>query len=450
MGDMAGFSNMKLSSMDKMKAGEVTKEPSFADMVPCDRTFVLDSDFDATIAKMEQVLKGGEGKEASANAAHSDTSAELVKSDLADRGQKPVDSSENHDTGSSYDPDDRRLPAPVPVNPRLFPGLHLGYGQAKSSHSKREVLKMRLLSVVLNRLASNYYRTVHQKNEEPKEELFTVQMSKGSEPITKPGDLIKALQDGGNKVELVPTTHLTTFGINLCVKENDGSWSNIPLAAFLESGHEDKHGRPAPAIMPHSGLDLMITGPLAGTRADGTPSELLLQHFEGIEGFCGWNSNENPVGPFNVAIETGERLTGDDAARAVALYATMLNGLATKLQLPFGGYGLTAVFNDSAALVQQALYGESTIYPMTSIGRFMQRSHRYGQVLGKDLANLPGMDQEVQDVKEICRAMKRIPSDLNATPGNAYNAAQRMKKTLQPELPFLLMKETKNVVESII
>ena len=100
------------------------------------------------------------------------------------------------------------------------------------------------------------------------------------------------------------------------------------------------------AMLPHSGLDMFITGPLAGKRKDGAPSTLQIQHFHGIEGYSGWNSNDHPVIPFNVAVECGPRLHGAeaaDAARIAGLYASVLNGLSTELKLPFGGYGLTAV-----------------------------------------------------------------------------------------------------------
>ena len=178
-----------------------------------------------------------------------------------------------------------------------------------------------------------------------------------------------------------------------------------------------------------------------------------LQHFNGIEGFCGWQSNEHPEVPFNVAVETGPRLKGNDAVRAAriaALYATVLNGLSTELKLPFGGYGLTAVCNDSAALVQQCLYNATTIYPMTSVGRFLLRTQRYGDRLADQLNSHEDLDLEVQDLYLITTAMKKIPSDLNASPGNAQDAARRMLATLQPNLPFLLAKDSKNVMESIL
>lgn len=112
--------------------------------------------------------------------------------------------------------------------------------------------------------------------------------------------------------------------------------------------------------------------------------------------------------------------------------------------------GLTAVCNDSAALVQQCLYNTTTIYPMTSVGRFLQRTMRYGQRLEEKFQSHDGLDREVEDLAAISAAMKKIPSDLNASPANAASAARRMLATLQPNLPFLLAKDSKNVMESIL
>jgi hypothetical protein len=247
-----------VSAIDMMKAGEVVFDGvSFSEV-----SLIEQFDFDAAIAEMEQKLDQPE-----------------VCFDIGDCQLKGAQDSASEDEPipsskpSGYDPDDRAMVEPVPINERLFPGLHLGWGSAKSSHTKREVLKMRLLSVILNKLGANYYRISNGENG-----IFSVRMAATEKPITTPSEFIQALIDSGHTVEAVPTSRITTFGIALCVKEDDVTWSHIPLAVFLESGYEAKDGSGVtPAMMPHSGLNLMISGPLAGTRKDGTPSELHVQ-----------------------------------------------------------------------------------------------------------------------------------------------------------------------------
>lgn len=438
--------NVNLTAMTKMERGEVVKGPSFCDEeIP--PNFIISQDFDRTVRNMELRLIRGD-----------DYGGVLASTDLKVAQETVLDQDTVHNSdeellgSESYDPDDIKLGEPVPVNRRLFPDLCLGYGDAVSSHTKREVLKMRLLSILLNKLGANYYKQVH-GNDDDDADLFTVQMKDNYEPISTPWEFVEKLLDTGHEIEAVPSSRLTTFGVGMSIKEKDGSYTNVPLGVFLESGYEDKHGRMAPAMLPHSGLDLRIRGPLAGSRSDGTPSTLALQHFIGIEGFCGWHSHANPVVPFNEAVPAGTPLTGLQAVRAVrlaGLHANVLNGLATELGLPFGGYGTTAVCNDSAAILQQCLYGETTIYPLTSIGRFAQRTMRYAQSLRENLAKREGMDIEVQDLDAIVLAMKQLPSDINASPTNSKSAANRMLHTLQPKLPFGLMHDAKDVMESIL
>lgn len=239
--------NLSLSAMDKMKVGEVIKGPAFAEglsddaLIPND--FVVDKDFDAAVKSMEGILAGHDERGEM-------TSTELKMAQdavIQDEHDKHDDAKAYKDEQgrADYDPEDRSVGEPVPVNPRLFPGLHLGWGSAKSSHTKREVVKMRLLSLLLNKLGANYYRMA---NGEPESNIFKLQMKPGDEPITTPWEFVKALQDAGHKIEVVPTSRMTTFGLALCVKEDDDSWSNIPLGVFLETGYEDREGNMAVSI----------------------------------------------------------------------------------------------------------------------------------------------------------------------------------------------------------
>ena len=92
---------------------------------------------------------------------------------------------------------------------------------------------MRLISTLLNRLGANYCRQMDGAMED---ELFAIQMSPASSPITRPDQFVQALLDSGHEVSIVPTSRLTTFGLGMCIAEKDGSWTNVPLGVFTESG----------------------------------------------------------------------------------------------------------------------------------------------------------------------------------------------------------------------
>lgn len=344
---------------------------------------------------------------------------------------------------------------PTPINPRLFPGLHLGWGDGtKCTHTNREVIQNRLLSVLLNRLGANYHTLTEHGNENaPDDELFRVQMTGDSEPITTPWEFVQGLIDSGHDVTCVPTSRITTFGISLSVQESDNSWSSIPLACILESGYEDRKGNMAPVLMPHSGLVMEIEGPLIGNRADGSINRCSIQHFIAIDGFCGWHSNHDANMPWLADVNCDTPVTGKEAVRAsrlAGLYACVLNGLGTEMDLPFGGYGLTGVCNDSAALLEHCMYGKSNIYPMTSIGRFLMHSLRYTRDFRTRLTLQPGNDEELEDLGDILKSMREIPSDVHAAPANARSAAERMLYFLPEDPPFKILDETKRIMGEIL
>lgn len=436
--------NSNLTTMEKMAVGEIVKgQPSFVDpsdnMVP-EHNFCIATDFEDVIQRMEAKL--------GAHPDHQEGHVTSAEHELALEVTDPKANEEKKEQTTTYDPEDTSMAAPVPINSRLFPDLHMGWGDAKCTQTKREVLRMRLIALLLNRLGANYQKI------DKEDDMYTVQMAADGPKMTKPSELVQALVDAGHEIQVVPTSRLTTFGLALCVKEPDNRWTNIPLGVFLESGFEDEHGNSCPAMMPHSGLDMHLTGPLAGKRADGTPSTLRVQHYIGIEGFCGWKSHELPQVPFSQAVEHGPRLTEPAevvrATRLAALHAIALNGVATDLHLPFGGYGVTSVCNDSAAVIQQCLYDRSTIYPLTSIGKFAQRTMRYAQRLQKRLDAVGTYDDEVRELTALVHAMKQLPNDINSAPSNAESAARRMLRTLQPRLPFLLNADSKLVMESVL
>lgn len=238
------------SAMEKMFLGEIGYSLSFSDteknLIP--NPFVLFHDFPATIKNMEDLLRTSSGGGCGQSTRELDTAKEeLLDDPLLQQDLKEIKHTPPRRFKDLYDPHGTKMADPVPINPRLFPGLHLGLGDAQCSHTNREVLKNRLVSVLLNKLGANYAKLIKGETD-----LFSVQVE-DDKIITTPSELVKALNDSGHKVEVVPSCQSVSFGVFLCILEDDGSWSHIPLAAFLESGYEDADGMAAPAFMPHSG-----------------------------------------------------------------------------------------------------------------------------------------------------------------------------------------------------
>jgi hypothetical protein len=183
-------------------------------------------------------------------------------------------------TTKVYDPDDLDLPEPQPINPTILPGLHMGWGNAKCTHTKREILRNRLFAVLLTKLSYNY-----QCRKEGKRDCFVVQMNK--KDCQFPDEFVHALIDSGHTIEVCPRSAITTFGLACCVKEDNGSWTNIPIAYFFRTGYERFDQRPAYFSAPHGGIDMKIEGPLVGTiPATGRPQKCDIQFYMAI-GTCG-------------------------------------------------------------------------------------------------------------------------------------------------------------------
>ena len=414
----------KTSPLRLLRDGESGFKPNFVDQKHPETqeplmpdTFVISRHWKQAIDGMEKIMMADDDE----------NDFQSSQRDLPE-GQPPVKK-------LAYSPESRELPPPTPINERLLPGLHLGYGSAKCTHTHREILENRMLCILLNRLASNYYFD----SSEP----YKVQLDEDGDEITTPSALVEALMATGHTIETCVVSRVTSFGVGLSVKEDDASWSNIPLGYFVQSGFQDAQGNDAFTLLPHSGLVMTVRGPL---MENGN-----IQHFMGIDGMCAWHSNHDPMVPWIKDIECSPVFCAEDAvrsARVAAMEALIINGVGTKLDLPFGGYGLTSVCNDSAALIEFAMTRKTNIYPIT-LGRFGMQNYRFAEMLRKKLMNDSSMKREVEELDNLINAMKRIPSDLTTSPGNALDQSQRLLGCQDPAMPFLLMKETRKIVSSI-
>ena len=184
------------------------------------------------------------------------------------------------------------------------------------------------------KLSYNYYLVEQQQQQQQQRgstsnELFTVDY-KGTK-CQFPDEFVKALMDHGHTIEVCPRSTITTFGIAACVKEDDGSWTNVPIGFFFRTGYEHTDGRPAYFSAPHGGLDLSIlSGPLLGK--EGTKCDI--QFYVAIEGLCGWHSNHTADVPWVEPTSTTkvyERNETLQAVRMAGLLAVTFNSLATEV-----------------------------------------------------------------------------------------------------------------------
>ena len=322
----------------------------------------------------------------------------------------------------TYNPNDTSFPPPTPINERLLPGLHLGKGELQSTHTKREGIEHRLLCVLLNKLSHNYYKLSQGKG---LGDCFTVVCH--GKPCFFPEDFVQGLIDCGHTVEVCPRVVLTNFGMQLCLKEGDGSFTHVPTAFMLRTGIErTSDGRPAYFAAPHGGMDLNVSGPLVGRGA----RPAWLQFYVSIDGLTCFHPDEDQVAPFAAKTSLTEVYSRDDALRAIrmcAVVAVTFNRIATDMHLPLGGYGILGMCNDSATLVDFALRGETNSYPLLSTGRYLNHIVSYLIKLKGELSttSMALLQPVIADILCLVKSTSQLPSDLHISPVTVIDTAKR-------------------------
>lgn len=429
--------NKSTSPLDLLRLGEVGYEPTFndaeirsGDLVEAQKVvpnpFIVSEHWELAIQSMEKLIIEKEQRE-----------------------WKSAASREDQEDGREYqyEPHSKALGTPKPIDERLLPDLHLGWGSAECTHTRRQILENRLLAVLLNRLAFNYHRMALDTDKERDVSPFQLQMSRDDRAVmTKPGEFVQALVDGGHSVETCVGIARTTFGLALCVKEKEGQndWTNIPLAYFFLNGYADADENDAFVALPHGGLNLEVRGPLLSKGS--------VQHYMAIEGLCGWHSNHNPDVPWIQNVDCGEVRCGNDAVeslRVAAMEAIVINAVGTRYNLPFGGYGLTGVCNDTAGLIEHALSGDTHIYPLSFNGKFALHNLRIARELRHALTKLPNTENDVRSLDRLMHAIVSLPSDLTSTPAEAADQFRRQLHCEPKHAVFALTLQSRRVIQSI-
>lgn len=327
-----------------------------------------------------------------------------------------------------YDPDDMSFPPSTPVNERLLPGLHLGKGNLKYTHTKREGIEHRLICVLLNKLCHNYYELSLGRSMEG---YFTV-VCDGKECIF-PEELIQGLVDTGHTVEVCPRAILSNFGMQFCVREDDGLFTYVPTAALLRTGIErTSDNKPAYFAAPHGGMDVHISGPLVGKGA----RPAWLQFYVSIGGLTCFHPDQDQDAPWAAKTSLADVYPHDVAVRAIrmcAIVAVTFNRIAAELNLPNGGYGILGMCNDSSTLIDFALRGETNSYPLLSTGRYLNHIVSYLIKLKDELSKNSCKGSKVEPVYDdilcLIRSTSRIPSDLHISPTTLVGMSERYDKT---------------------
>jgi hypothetical protein len=422
--------NMEDSPLEWMERGEIAYNPTFATpstpegdaediLVP--NPFVVDDHFEAAILGMEERIRSSQRKQG---------------------GE------------AKYDPEDRSNAEPVPINRVILPDLYLGWGDAKVTHTKRECLRNRLFAVLLTKLSYNYQRRIRDEDDD----YFIVRMN--GIDCTFPDEFLAAMCDSGHSIEVCPRSTITTFGMAACVKEADGSWTNIPIAFFFRTGYESRRQRPAYYHALHGGMDLNIKGPLVGVdERTGLSHKCDIQFYMAIEGMCGWHSNHNVDVPWLEVVSTTRVYEQEEALAAVrmsGILACAFNQIGTEMDLPFGGYGVLGVCNDTAAIIDFAVRGETNMYPLLSTGRFLMHIAKFLAGFHDGLLHRGDETETTKktskaaaaDTLRLASAACKMQSDIHCSPKQMIGAARRYASNY-PTAYFQISEDSNEVMKEI-
>ena len=237
---------------------------------------------------------------------------------------------------------------------------------------------------------------------------------------------------------------VASFGLGASLREDDGSWSQVPIGLPLRTGLIDRDGHEIHAVLPHSSIELELQGENA---------YLLLQFYQGTEGLCGWEAMNDLHRPWqndrsNGTVRyQGEPWQGEALLELMDLTDVMgwvHNTVADEQHLRLGGYGTLGYCIDTTALIQQASWGHCELFPVVISGLWRERLGRCAIALRSHLPSSHG-----PAIDRYLLALKDLPLDLSLQGATAQAAWGRLKATQPNSSPLLLVENLQDAPDDL-
>lgn len=187
--------------------------------------------------------------------------------------------------------------------------------------------------------------------------LGGLQVTVGTETVRTPRALMEALAAQGHQVEVRDERMLANFG------DLERRGREIATPVWVETQHEDGRGA-IPLPVPHAQLVLEVTGPTVNARVTFFPALDLAGAGDGGARFRADVTRDQAWCGHRIA----QRYRGDEALKAVALMGELRAAWAAKVnggRLGLDGYFTLGVCTLAPAVVEQALRGTTTLWPLT-------------------------------------------------------------------------------------
>ena len=249
-------------------------------------------------------------------------------------------------------------------------------------------------------------------------------------------DLIHCLQAKGWTCKAQVRTSVASFGLGASTPGvNSHQWTQIPLAVPYRTGLQETNQKELHALLPHACLEMELQPPENET--------VLLQYYQGTEGFNGWaamndlnrpwqNGRSNGTVRYAPTIFRDRQLA--DAVELCELMGAIHNSEASMENLHLGGYGAIGFCIDSTALLEQALTGQTSLFPLTLGGLWRERLCTQLERLLEH--NMRPKDEAVDRYKQ---ALKAMPQDIYHNSNTRKDAKRRLLASQPKCSPFLLI-----------
>ena len=245
------------------------------------------------------------------------------------------------------------LPRPKSELKELAPGLFSG--DVASTASDARVKQNRVMAEVFQRLARNPTAAADQKFE----------VTFNGKAYSRMEDFLGALDKAGYDVTVRFDSRVANFAaLKTAVPgTNPPQLVDVPAPLTVKTGIKDGSGKEAVVPAAHSEMMVFIK---AGPNAQGPKLDATTRYYQGTSG-TGFFPADVHAEPEWLGRASSPTLSGNDALKAVKLagaFTDVVEDAARRLDLYADGYGITGVCNDSVAVVQQAVTGNATQYPL--------------------------------------------------------------------------------------
>ena len=284
----------------------------------------------------------------------------------------------------------------------LAPGLMRG-DVPSVAVSDAAVKKNVVLAEILDRLADNPGKS--------KADRFVVEHH-GSRFTSVP-TFIEALRQDGYTVEAKITHRVADF-FALKTQAQDGSILDVPMAAMVKTGFKDAAGNEAIVPSVHSEVVFSIR---AGATSADPKLDGDVKWYQGMPntGFFPCDSMRKSTWTGSVTATTFDDSRASQAMALCAVLGDVIQDVAIQKKMAMSGYGVTGVCNDSVAVIQQAMTGTITGYPL-----FM-----------RDGVLLPEIETRLKDRnRHDDAALKTLKAAIAAAPSDDVANASAAKRAL--------------------